>query len=246
MICDIGAKEIHRLPYPLGSESELEETRRLIEEEGGSAVAITADLRDPAAVRHVVQTAEDLGGLDIAVINHAIATYGQIVEIDDEMWRDTLDTNLHSYFYLAREIAPRMAARGHGRIVMTSSGLARGGAANVGHYTAAKWGVIGLMKSVAAEVAASGVTVNCVLPLITHTPMILHEELYRLFRPDLSEPSVEDFKEACINYVHPMRVPWGEPSVITDTVMFLVSDAASLITGSALHPSGGDAIRTSS
>lgn len=246
VICDIGAADIATLPYPVGSEAELAETAALIAEAGADSITVVADLREPDDVARLVQaTLDRYDRIDIAVLNHGIATYGPLAEMSDQVWRETMDSNLHSFFACSKAIVPHMIERQYGRIVMTSSGLARGGSASVCHYVATKWGVIGLAKSLAAEVARSGITVNCVLPAITRTPMILHDTIYKLFRPDLSEPTVEDFKQAVIDYVHPVGVPWVEPEDITGAVAYLVSDEARYVTGSTVHVSAGHGVITS-
>jgi len=98
--------------------------------------------------------------------------------------------------------------------------------------------VIGLVKSVAIEVAPSGITCNAVLPMVVNTTMIQNEPTYRLFAPHIEDPSVEDAKPG-FGSSNPMGVPWVEPSDITDAVMFLLSDKARYISGEALNVSAG-------
>jgi NAD(P)-dependent dehydrogenase (short-subunit alcohol dehydrogenase family) len=93
--------------------------------------------------------------------------------------------------------------------------------------------VIGLIKSVALEVAQSGVTVNAVLPTVVDTPMIHNSQTYALFAPDLDDPTAEDVRPR-FAATNPMGVPWVEPADITHAVMFLLSDAARYISGETL------------
>jgi NAD(P)-dependent dehydrogenase (short-subunit alcohol dehydrogenase family) len=116
--------------------------------------------------------------------------------------------------------------------------MGRRGGANIAHYVASKWGVIGLVKSVAIEVAPSGITCNAVLPMVVNTTMIQNEPTYRLFAPHIEDPGVEDAKPG-FGSSNPMGVPWVEPSNITDAVMFLLSDKARYISGEALNISAG-------
>jgi NAD(P)-dependent dehydrogenase (short-subunit alcohol dehydrogenase family) len=131
-----------------------------------------------------------------------------------------------------------MAAAGWGRIVMTSSMAGRGGWAKLSHYAATKWGLIGMAKSLAVEVAPHGVTVNVICPSSVNTPMMHNEASYRLFRPDLDSPNVDDALPA-FQAVNVQPVPYVEPADISDAVCFLVSDDARYITGSILSVAAG-------
>ena len=96
-----------------------------------------------------------------------------------------LDTNLGGVMWAMQAVVPGMVERGSGRIVATASMAARGGSRNLSAYSASKWGVIGLVKCLALEVAGTGVTVNAVCPAAVETPMVLNDANYRLFCPDL-------------------------------------------------------------
>jgi NAD(P)-dependent dehydrogenase (short-subunit alcohol dehydrogenase family) len=132
-----------------------------------------------------------------------------------------------------------MIERRHGRIVVTSSQAGRRGVPNLAHYCAAKWGLIGLVKTVALETAPHlGITCNAVTPGGIDTPMMRHEEVYRTFAPELEAPSVVDLEQR-LRSMNPMPITWIEPGDISDGVLFLASDEARYISGAVLDIAAG-------
>ncbi len=137
---------------------------------------ITLDVRDPAAVGAAVEeTVNRLGSLDIVVANAGIVSTGPLEEVTDEIWHQLVDTNLTGAFHTLRAAIPVMRRQRFGRIVVTSSMGGRMGIPELAAYNATKWGVIGLAKSVALEVAKEGITVNVICPTTVHTPMVQPE-----------------------------------------------------------------------
>jgi NAD(P)-dependent dehydrogenase (short-subunit alcohol dehydrogenase family) len=126
-----------------------------------------------------------------------------------------------------------MAGRGYGRIVATSSIVGRQGSPNIGHYVAAKWGVIGLVKSLAIELADRGVTVNAVAPTSVDTEMIQNEGFWRLFLPDAEQIREQDVRDA-YTALNPIPIPWLQAADVSHSVLFLASDEAKFITGEVL------------
>ena len=172
---DIG-HDVGSVPYELSTGEDLAETVRQVEALGRACMPITCDVRDSVAVAAAVAAADErFGKVDITIANAGIASYGTVAELTDEQWRDVIDTNLTGVFNILRATVPAMVDRGYGRLVATASMAARGGTRNAAHYVAAKWGVIGLAKSLALEVAASGVTVNIICPANVNTRMINNE-----------------------------------------------------------------------
>jgi NAD(P)-dependent dehydrogenase (short-subunit alcohol dehydrogenase family) len=149
-----------------------------------------------------------------------------------------IDTNLTGVFHAMRAVLPTMIEQRSGRIVVTSSMAGKLGFANVGHYVAAKWGVIGLAKSAAIEVAPHGVTVNVICPTNVATDMIQNSAAYKLFRPDLENPTQEDAMPG-FQSLNPIPVPWVEPVDISNAMAFLCSDDARYITGETLAVAAG-------
>ncbi|WP_236792177.1 mycofactocin-coupled SDR family oxidoreductase [Amycolatopsis sp. GM8] len=221
--------------YGLGTESDLSDTVKLVQEQGRTALAIQGDVRNSADLRHAVtKTLEAFGHLDILLANAGIVTYGQLSEMDDQQWQDMIDINLTGVANSIRAVLPHMLERSYGRIVVTASQSSRRGMPNLSHYCAAKWGLIGLVKTVALEVAPSlGITCNAVLPGGVDTPMMRHDEVYRVFAPELDSPRVEDLEERLRRF-NPMPTAWIEPSDISHGVLYLVSEEARYVSGATL------------
>jgi SDR family mycofactocin-dependent oxidoreductase len=229
--------DLPSVPYPLARPEDLLETRREIEKLGRRCVASETDVRDTAAVQAMVsEGVAELGRLDIAVANAGVCGFGKTWELTDEQWDEMIGVDLTGVFKTLRAVTPYLIAQRSGRIVATSSMGGRMGNPNLAHYVAAKWGVIGLVKTLALEVADKGITVNAVCPATVDTGMVHNPALYGLFAPDLTAPSREDV-EPRYAAMSPMGVPWVSPADITDAVMFLVSDEARYISGSTLDVS---------
>jgi len=223
VICDI-ATQIDTVGYPLASRQDLDDTVGAITNAGGSAFGVVTDVRDADAVTTLI---DDIvathGRLDIVIANAGICSFSPLDELGDETWHDTIETNLSGVFYCIRAAVPHMKRAGYGRIIATSSGAGRAGMANLGHYAATKWGLIGLVKSVALETATFGITANVICPTTVATPMVLNDTTFQLFCPDIDHPSVEDARPR-FEALNPMGVAWLEPEDVTRAVMYLVED----------------------
>jgi SDR family mycofactocin-dependent oxidoreductase len=229
--------DLDTVPYPLSRPEDLLDTQREIEKLGRRVVASETDVRDSAAVQAMVSDGvAELGRLDIAVANAGVCGFGKTWELTDEQWDEMIGVDLTGVFKTLRAVTPYMIRQGSGRIVATSSMGGRMGNPNLAHYVAAKWGVIGLVKTLALEVAAQGITVNAVCPATVDSDMVHNPALYGLFAPDLTSPT-RDEVEPRYAAMSPMGVPWVSPADITDAVMFLVSDEARYISGSTLDVS---------
>jgi NAD(P)-dependent dehydrogenase (short-subunit alcohol dehydrogenase family) len=135
-----------------------------------------------------------------------------------------------------------MIARGYGRIVATTSNQGRMAVAGSVPYVASKWGVIGLVKAAALDLAPFGVTVNAVAPGNTSTPMVHNEPLYRALRPDLAEVTWDDVAPVLLQH-HVQPVALLDPAEITAAVLFLIGPDTPHITGSVIDVSAGSAAR---
>jgi NAD(P)-dependent dehydrogenase (short-subunit alcohol dehydrogenase family) len=212
--------------YALGTEEDLRETVRLVEAEGGEAIATPADVRDRSAVEAAVGAAlERFGGLDIVIANAGIVSQGKLWELTDEAWDAVVATTLRE--------------RRWGRIVVTSSMGGRMGLPDLSHYVATKWGVIGLAKSLAFEVARDGITVNVVCPCTVATPMVLDEEKQRLVAE--GGPEADAFT-APFTRVNLIRQPWIQAEDVTRAVLHLVTDPG-VLTGTVLEVGLGSSAR---
>lgn len=221
-------------PYALGTAADLDETARLMEPHGTRGRTAVLDVRDSAAVdRLVEQIHAESRRLDILVTCAGIVGFAPTAELTDAMWTDMLATNLTGTFHCVRAALPSLLDADAGRIVAISSMSGRQGTPNLAHYCASKWGVIGLIKSVALEHAASGLTANVVCPTNVDTPMLQNPAMYSLFAPDYENPTREDVVDRYAT-MSPMRIPWCPPDAIADAVDYLTGPAGKYVTGTVL------------
>jgi SDR family mycofactocin-dependent oxidoreductase len=241
-VCD-ACEDVATIGYPMATREDLEETDRLVEAASRRCVSSVVDVRDLDAVIAFVDGARSfLGSVDIMVANAGVSGMGSVCDLSAAQWADVLDVNLTGVFNSIRAAAPHMRRQGWGRIVGVSSMLGRTSQPFVPAYTASKWGVIGLCKSAAQELAGNGVTVNVVAPGNVATPMIHNDTMYRLMRPDLEHPTRDDVA-ATMAGLHVQPVPWLEPEEVTAAVVFLVSEDARHITGSVIDVDAGASAR---
>jgi SDR family mycofactocin-dependent oxidoreductase len=235
--------DLPTVTYPMATADDLAETIRLVEAEGRRCVSAIADVRDLGAMIGFVDgVVADLGSVDILVANAGVSTLGSIVDMDAAQWSETVDVNLTGVFNAMRAVARHLRRNRWGRIIAISSMMGRSANPMIPAYCASKWGVIGLTKSVAYEMAHSGVTANAIAPGNISTDMIHNDTLYRLMRPDLEHPSREDVAIPMTS-LHVQPVPWLEPDEVTAAVLFLCSEGARHITGSVIDVDAGASAR---
>lgn len=221
------------LSYPLGTESDLRDTVELVNALGRRCTPIAVDVRDSAQVNAAVeQTLRDFGSLDIVLANAGIVSTGLLEEVSDDVWQQLIDTNLTGAFNTLRAAIPVMRRQRFGRIVVTSSMGGRMGIPELAAYNATKWGVIGLAKSVALEVAKDGITVNVICPTTTQTPMVQPEG-----GDDIPDDLVRRMMKA-----NPIPQPWLQPEDVSRGIVYLVTDPG-VITGSVLEIGLGGSAR---
>ena len=238
VVCDI-AEQIDNVPYAMASPDDLEETVAQVEAAGGTCVAERVDVRSREAVDAMVaRTIEKFGKIDILVNAAAIVHWTPFEGLTEQDWHDVIDVNLHGSVNTLHAVLPHMVEKNYGRIVCTGSTLGRGGGRNLASYSASKWALHGLVKCIAMEYSANGVTCNMVNPTIVRTPMMENENAYKLFCPDIENPTMED---ALPRYqtLNQIPVPWVEPEVISRGVLFLVTEESEYITGAALDVAAG-------
>jgi SDR family mycofactocin-dependent oxidoreductase len=224
--------------YALATARDLEETVELVEREGGRALGIVADIRSTEQVNGAIErTLGELGRLDVLVANAAICGCSSFGELEDRAWSDMIATNLTGTFKCMRAALEPMKASGYGRMIVVSSMTGRHGNANLAHYCASKFAVIGLAKSLALEVAQQNITVNVMCPTSVSTPMIHNAANYRLFCPDIENPTIDDVRPRFAT-LNPMRVPWIEPEVFSDAIVYLATDEG-FLSGSVLEVGAG-------
>jgi (+)-trans-carveol dehydrogenase len=239
-------EQVPSVGYPLATQEDLDETVRLVEALDRRIVATKADVRDSAALKAAVDDGvAQLGRLDIVLANAGIASFAPVEELTDDMWDDMIAINLTGVFKTVRAAVPHLkAGGGGGAIVLTSSTAGIMGLPNLTHYVAAKHGVVGIMKTLALELAPHMIRVNSVHPTSVDTMMIHNEQTYGTFRPDKppSEVTREDVGEA-FQSLNALPVQWVEPVDISNAILFLVSDDARYVTGVQLPVDAGSVIK---
>ncbi|KAB2881891.1 MAG: 3-oxoacyl-[acyl-carrier-protein] reductase [Pseudorhodoplanes sp.] len=188
---------------------------------------LPCDLADKDQVEALVPQAEaKMEKLDILVANAGITRDNLFVQLRDEDWDVVINVNLTATFRLARAAMKTMMRRRHGRIIGITSVVGVTGNPGQGNYTAAKAGMIGMMKSLAKEYARRGVTANCVAPGFVATPM--------------TDKLNDKQREAIMAMVPANRL--GTPDDVAAAVVYLASDEAAYVTGQTLHVNGGMAM----
>ncbi|MCV7429889.1 mycofactocin-coupled SDR family oxidoreductase [Mycobacterium montefiorense] len=236
---------IDNLAYPHATPEDLAETADLVKNLDRRIVTAKVDVRDFDGLKAAVDSGvEQLGRLDIIVANAGVGTDGRrLHKIRENVWQDIIDINLSGVWHTVKAGVPHILSGGRGgSIVLTSSVGGRKAYQNTGHYVAAKHGVIGLMRAFAVELGQDMIRVNSVLPSQVSTTMVMNENTYRLFRPDLAEPGPEDFAPIS-QMMHTLPVPWVDPVDISNAVLFLASDESRYVTGVSLPVDAGSLLK---
>jgi SDR family mycofactocin-dependent oxidoreductase len=243
--------DIDTVHYPLARPEDLDETVEQIERLGRRVTATQADVRDATAVRAAIDDGvAELGRVDIVVANAGIAMYDAADTMSEQSWRDMIDTNLTGVWTVCRGSVPHMIEGGRGgAMVLISSVAAHVGMLHLSHYSAAKAGVVGLMRALAVELAPHMIRVNTIHPTSVNTRMIINEATYDLLvagagpaARDGADAAPADVLEA-FKGINAMPVAWAEPEDISDAVAYLVADSGRYVTGTQLSVDAGAAAK---
>jgi NAD(P)-dependent dehydrogenase (short-subunit alcohol dehydrogenase family) len=218
------AKSIGYPDYDFGTSEELDQLKAEIEKLDARAQVFAADVRDAKAVALAVQkTAEAFGTIDILFNNAGICAYAPVDKMTDEEWDTMIDVNLKGPFIVTRSVVPYMIAQKSGVIINNSSVMGLRGGSRLSHYTASKWGLTGLTKAWAIELAPHNIRVVSIHPTGVNTPM--NDGLAAL---EGATP-LEIAQRSAGNL---LPVPWIEPEDVAEMVLYLASDKARFATGS--------------
>src|SRR5580693_4185104 len=236
--------QVASVPYPMATPQDLDQTVKEVEALDRRIVATQVDVRDYDALKQALDDGvAQLGRLDVVSANAGIVSYGRAEELAEQTWQDVIDTDLTGEWHAAKAAIPHLRAGGRGgSIILTSSDAGLKASQNLAHYVAAKHGVIGLMRTLALELAPDFIRVNALAPTAVDTPMVMNSATYRLLRPDLENPTADDMAgpAAALNV---LPIPWVEPADISNAVLWLASEEARYVTGVALPVDAGIVIK---
>ncbi len=225
--CIVGfdiARQIDYPGYKLGTSAELQALEAEVNAKATESIVVAGDVRDDAAISSAVAaTMQRFGRIDILFNNAGICFYGKSHELTEEAWDAMLDINLKGPWLVGRRIIPIMIQQRSGVIINNASIASFRGMNRLSHYAASKWGLTGLTKSWAIELAPYGIRVISIHPTGVNTPM--NDGLAAL-----EGKTTEQIAEASAGNLLP--VPWIEPEDVANAVLYLASDKARFVTGS--------------
>jgi SDR family mycofactocin-dependent oxidoreductase len=218
------AKQLAYPAYTLGESAELDSLHAEVEALGRRCLTFAGDVRDDAAIsRAFEETLAQLGQIDVLFNNAGICAYGAAQDLTEEAWDSMLDINLKGAWLVARRIIPGMIQRRTGVIINNSSVAGLRGMNRLSHYAASKWGLVGLTKSWAIELAPHNIRILSIHPTGVNTPMNDGLAAMEGATPlEISERSAGNL----------LPVPWLEPEDVADAVLFLASPRSRYATGS--------------
>jgi SDR family mycofactocin-dependent oxidoreductase len=231
------AGDIDTLPYSLSTPEDLQSTAGEIEALGRRAIAIDGDVRSQSDLHAAVGRAiSELGGVDVLLSNAGIWTMSPFWETSEQEWQDQIDVNLTGHWHAAKAVAPHMIERGSGAIVFTASANGLVAGTNYAHYTAAKHGVVGLMKTVAVELGPYGIRANAVCPAFVDTKMNDWQGVYDMMAGTGEGTGTPEHRVTAAAHVSALKGRgFIAPESVSKVVLWLASDDAADITGVA-HP----------
>jgi len=237
-------QDLPTLPYGGPSVEDLEETAALVRAEGRRAATAVVDVRDLEGLTAAVDAAvASLGrGIDVVSANAGVCGFGPALSLTPEAWSTLIDTNLTGSFNTAKAAIPHIQSHGRGgSFVFTASIAGLEAVPGIAHYNASKFGVVGLMKTLALELGDQYIRVNAVCPGNVDTIMIHNPGTMKLFLPELENPTRADAEAPGSNFraLNAIPIPYLDSVDVTNAVMFLASDDARYITGHALVVDAG-------
>jgi SDR family mycofactocin-dependent oxidoreductase len=232
--CDL-CRDQPTVPYELSTREDLQETARLVLQAGRRCLVQEADAASVEQMAAAAALAADLGGIDVICANAGVINFGKAWELSEAQWDQVIDTNLKGAWATCRAAIPAMIERGRGgSIVMLGSASSLRGYPGISHYTAAKHGLLGLMRALAIELAPHRIRVNCVLPGGVRTFMGTGEAMQEWLR---AEPEASRALGALL------PVDLVEPEDVAAAVVWLASAEARFVTGVALPVDAGVQLR---
>ena len=240
VLCD-ACRQYSTVPYPLAQPEELVALVTELEQMGCRVIAAQVDVTHLRAMQELVERAQrELGPIDIVVANAGLYSFATSWEMSEEQWDETVNVDLKGVWITCKVCIPFMLARRSGKIICIASTAALKGMANLAHYVAAKHGVLGLVKTLAIELAPYNINVNAVCPTSVDTAMCRNQALYDVFAggpgPQATEENMLNLMNALNLFSDRNLLP---PEAVSSAVLWLASDEARHLTGCALPVDAG-------
>jgi len=240
VVCD-ACHQYNTVPYQLAQPGELASLAAEIEQIGRPVLAAEVSVTDLASMQALVEQAQqNFGSIDILVANAGIYSFASSWELTEEQWDETVNVDLKGVWISCKVCIPQMLSRHSGKIICISSTAGLKGMANLAHYVAAKHGVIGLVKTLAIELAPYNINVNAVCPTSVDTAMLSNQALYDVFAGGPGPLATHEHMLDLMNQLNlfPDRDLLA-PEDISSVVLWLASDEARHLTGCALPVDAG-------
>jgi len=240
VLCD-ACRQYSTVPYPLAQPAELTSLASEIEQMGRSVLAAQVDVTDLAAMQALAERAQhELGPIDILIANAGLYSFAPSWELTEEQWDETVTVDLKGVWIACKVCIPQMLSRRSGKIICIASTASFKGMANLAHYVAAKHGVLGLVKTLAIELAPYNINVNAVCPTSVDTAMCRNQALYDVFAGGPGPLATYEHMLDLMNQLNLFSdrdlLP---PEAISAVVLWLASDEARHLTGCALPVDAG-------
>jgi (+)-trans-carveol dehydrogenase len=240
VLCD-ACRQYSSVPYPLARPQELAALAGEIERMGRPVIAAQTDVTDLAGMHELAARAQrEFGPIDIVVANAGLYSFATSWEMSEEQWDQTVNVDLKGVWITCKVCIPQMLARRSGKIICIASTAGSKGMANLAHYVAAKHGVLGLVKTLAIELAPYNINVNAVCPTSVDTAMCRNQALYDVFA---GGPGSQATYEHMLELMNQMNLfPDRDllpPEAVSAAVLWLASDEARHMTGCALPVDAG-------
>ncbi|MGD9528521.1 SDR family oxidoreductase [Pseudonocardia sp.] len=228
---------LETVPYPLSTAEDLDAARARLDAAGaGTVLGYAADVRDADAVQRAVDDAAGrLGGIDVAIANAGVFSFAPTTwELSPQTWKQCSDVVLYGSWTLARAAVPHMMGRPGANLLFVGSVSAHKGIAATGHYVAAKHGVVGLMRTLAVELAPHGIRSNMVSPTAARTVMATNPAMAECVK--YQEAGGTDMSNL-------LAVDLLEPEDVTEAVLWVTSPRARYVTGDVIKVDAGFTVR---
>ncbi len=240
VLCD-ACRQYTTVPYPMAQPEELASLAAEIAEMGRPVIAKQVDVTNLLAMQTLQEQArQELGPIDIVVANAGLYSFAPSWEMSEEQWDETVNVDLKGVWITCKVCIPDMLQRRGGKIICIASTAAVKGMANLAHYVAAKHGVLGLVKTLAIELAPYNVNINAICPTSIDTAMCRNQALYDIFAGGPGPQATEEHMLALMNQLNlfPDRnlLP---PEAVSAAVLWLASNEARHMTGCALPVDAG-------